>query len=67
VSKRATRELRDLDDRDLLLRLEEAKNELTAVRFNLATHKIQNTARLSEAKRQIARINTLLTERRREA
>jgi large subunit ribosomal protein L29 len=67
VAKRETRDLRELDDRDLKLRLEEAKNELLAVRFNLATHKIENTARLGQAKRQIARINTLLTERIQEA
>jgi large subunit ribosomal protein L29 len=67
MAKRATRELRELDDHDLLRSLEEAKSDLVAVRFNIATHKIENTSRLTQAKRQIARIQTLLTERKREA
>jgi large subunit ribosomal protein L29 len=33
------------------------------VRFGLATHQTENTARLREAKRQLARIKTIIHER----
>jgi ribosomal protein L29 len=36
------------------------------VRFGLATRQTENTARLRDAKRQIARILTLLAEREQE-
>jgi large subunit ribosomal protein L29 len=67
MSNRQTRELRELHRHDLELRLQEAKNEVMAVRFNLATRKTENTARLEQAKRQIARILTILGEDEQEA
>lgn len=65
-TKRA-RELRELDTPALRLRLEEAQNDLIGIRFGLATRQTENTARLGQAKRQIARIRTLLAEREQEA
>ena len=61
-----SRELHALDTRELELRLIEAQNELVGTRFNLATRKTENTARLREAKRQLARIKTILAEREQE-
>jgi large subunit ribosomal protein L29 len=58
-----TRELRQLDTVELERRLQEAKNDLIGLRFGLATRQTENTARLSQTKRQIARIKTLLAER----
>jgi large subunit ribosomal protein L29 len=55
--------LHELDDDVLAQRLEEAKDELFKLRFSHATGQLDNTARLGEAKRQIARIHTLLRER----
>lgn len=67
MTNKYTRELRVLDLPDLEQRLVEAQNELIGVRFGLATRQTENTARLSQIKRQIARIETLLAEMREEA
>lgn len=67
VSTRLARELRELDTPTLQQRLEEAQNDLIGIRFGLATRQTENTARLGETKRQIARILTLLAEREQEA
>ena len=48
------------------LRLQDAQNDLIGVRFGLATRQTENTARLRDAKRQIARILTILAEREQE-
>jgi large subunit ribosomal protein L29 len=67
MSTKQARELRALNDEDLRRRLEEAKADLTGIRFGLATRQTENTARLNDTKRQIARILTILTERERGA
>jgi large subunit ribosomal protein L29 len=66
VGTKQARELRDLDTPALQLRLQDAQNDLLGVRFGLATRQTENTARLRDAKRQIARILTLLAEREQE-
>jgi large subunit ribosomal protein L29 len=63
MSSKQARELRELNDEELHRRLEEAQQDLLGVRFGLATHQTENTARLRDAKRQLARIKTLLHER----
>lgn len=55
--------LRDLNDDELVRRLGEAKETLFNLRFQLATGQQDNTARLNETKREIARLNTILRER----
>jgi large subunit ribosomal protein L29 len=67
VSTKQARELRELDTPELQQRLVEAQNDLIGLRFGLATRQTENTARLGQTKRQIARIKTILTERAREA
>ena len=57
------RELRDLGDADLVERLDSSKEELFNLRFQLATGQLDNTARLKELKRDVARAATLLRER----
>lgn len=66
MSTKQARDLRELDTAGLQRRLEEAQNDLIGVRFGLATHQTQNTARITHSKRQIARIKTILAERRQE-
>lgn len=66
VNKQAD-ELRSLNDTELLQRLQEAQDDLIGVRFGLATRQTENTARLAQAKRQIARIKTIFLEREQEA
>jgi large subunit ribosomal protein L29 len=59
--------VRDLPDSALVAELTEAKEELFKLRFQLATGQQENTARISQVKKQIARINTVLREREIEA
>jgi large subunit ribosomal protein L29 len=67
MTNKHTRELRALEDVELERLLGEAKADLTGIRFGLATRQTENTARLTQTKRQIARITTILAERQREA
>lgn len=62
-----TKELRELDLDELDQRLLEAKDELFRLRFQLATGKQDNSARLGHVRRDIARIATILREREIEA
>ena len=58
------RELRDLSDEELVKRLAESRENLFNLRFQMATGALDNTARLSLAKRDIARILTIQAERK---
>ena len=59
----AATELRELSDDELLSRLSEAKQDVFTLRFQLATGQAEDTSRLGRAKREVARIKTLLRER----
>jgi large subunit ribosomal protein L29 len=59
-------ELRDLDAGDLALRLREAKEELFNLRFQNVTSQLDNSNRLGEVRRDIARIFTVMAEREHE-
>ena len=56
-------ELRELSDMDLEQRLVESKHELFNLRFQMATGKQDNSARLGQVRREVARLVTLLRER----
>jgi large subunit ribosomal protein L29 len=56
-------ELRDLSDDELGDRLKERRQELFNLRFQSVTGALENSARLKLAKRDIARILTVVTER----
>ena len=56
-------ELRDLSDDELENRLAERRQELFNLRFQSVTGAIENHARLRLAKREIARILTVVNER----
>ena len=43
--------------------LESAKRELFNLRFQNATNQLQNTARITEVRKNIARIQTVITEK----
>ena len=58
-----TAALRDLDETDLVTRLQDAKKELFNLRFQSATGQLDNNARLRTVRREIARIYTILRER----
>ena len=55
--------LTDLGDTDLIERLSEAKEELFNLRFQFATGQLDNPARLTQVRRDIARMLTELRAR----
>ncbi|MFQ5793763.1 MAG: 50S ribosomal protein L29 [Candidatus Bipolaricaulia bacterium] len=58
-----TEELRELTDEELHQKEAELKRKLFNLRFQVATEQQENTAALSETRRDIARVKTLLRER----
>jgi large subunit ribosomal protein L29 len=60
-------ELRELNLEELDQKLVEARHELFNLRFQLATGKQDNSARLGQVRKDIARVATLLREREIEA
>jgi large subunit ribosomal protein L29 len=58
-------ELRELADNDLETKLIESRRELFNLRFQLATGRLDNIARIPEVRREIARLLTLQGERAR--
>lgn len=56
-------ELRELADDELVERLEENREELFNLRFQVVTGQLDNPRRISEVKREIARILTVQRER----
>jgi large subunit ribosomal protein L29 len=67
MATKQARELRDLETPELHQRLADAEGNLLGLRFGLATRQTENVALLGEAKREIARIKTILHERELEA
>ena len=59
----AVTEFRQLDDDQLIDRLDEMRQELFNLRFQRVTGQLENTARFGDVKRDIARMNTVLRER----
>jgi len=57
------KDLRELTDTELDQKLVESKHELFNLRFQLATGKQDNSARLGQVRKDVARISTLLRER----
>ena len=56
-------ELRSQNNAELARKLDDAYQELFNLRFQRATGKLSNTARVQVVKRDIARIKTILRER----
>ena len=48
---------------ELKLQLVEAKKELFNLRFQNATNQLENTSRIKEVRRNIARIQTIITQK----
>jgi large subunit ribosomal protein L29 len=57
-------EVRALSDADLAAQLVDAKQELWKIRFDLATRQEKNYSKLPATRKRIARILTVMTERR---
>ena len=58
-------QLRDMTDEELEQQMVTTRKELFNLRFQSATGALENSARLRAAKREIARILTVKTERER--
>jgi large subunit ribosomal protein L29 len=56
-------ELRELEDEELDTRLAEYRREMLNLRFQLATGQLDNYSRLNAAKRNVARVLTVLRDR----
>ncbi|MGH9154001.1 MAG: 50S ribosomal protein L29 [Acidimicrobiales bacterium] len=62
MANRRTAELRDLEASELESRLAEAKQELFNLRFQLVTGQLDNSARVGQLRKDVARMNTILRE-----
>jgi large subunit ribosomal protein L29 len=56
-------EVHDLKDDELIAKLIDAKQEAFNLRFRKATGELENTARVGQAKRDVARLLTVAKER----
>jgi large subunit ribosomal protein L29 len=61
------KDLRELNDDELDVAVTDGKDELFKLRFQVATGKQSNSARLGQVRREIARAATILREREIEA
>lgn len=59
----STADLDKLTDAELAEKLKEAKEELFNLRFSAVTHRLEDSGRLKEVRRDIARIYTIARER----
>jgi large subunit ribosomal protein L29 len=57
------KEIRDLGDEELRKKLEEAHRELFDLRFKAATKQLKNHRELPRARKEIARLKTIIRER----
>lgn len=56
------KEIRELTTAEMLYQEKQLKEELFNLRFQLATGQLENTARIKEVRKSIARIKTVLRE-----
>lgn len=56
-------ELRKMSAEELKAKCAEFKQELFNVRFQLHTGRLENSARINSIRRQIAQVNTIISEK----
>jgi len=56
-------EIRNLTTTEIEAKISEMKDELFNLRFQLATGQLENTARIREVRKAIARMKTIINER----
>ena len=64
-TKKFVEDLKNMSVAELNAQLVDAKKELFNVRFQNATNQLDNTGRIREVRRNIARIQTVITEAQR--
>lgn len=57
------KEIRDLSSEELVQKVDDLKDELFKLRFQLATGQLENPLRIREVRRSIAKAKTVLRER----
>ena len=57
------KDIRELSDAELAAKLEDGRAELFNLRFQMATSQLDNTARVTAVKRDIARVQTEIRAR----
>jgi large subunit ribosomal protein L29 len=57
-------EIRELTDQGIRDELEGSQKELLNLRIRVATKQLSNTSEIGRVRKKIARLNTVLTERR---
>ena len=62
VNRMQIKEIRELSTAEMVNKEKEYKKELFNLRFQLATGQLENTARLRQVRKTIARIKTVLRE-----
>ena len=60
-------ELRGMSEADLQKRLNDSRQELFNLRFQLATRRLENTSRIRVVRKDVARILQIMNDRRRVA
>ena len=63
-TKNYVQDLKTKNEEELTAALTEAKKELFNLRFQNATNQLDNTSRINEVKKNITRIQTVITEKR---
>jgi large subunit ribosomal protein L29 len=63
-TKDYVQDIRTKSEEELSAELIDAKKELFNLRFQNATNQLENSGRIKEVRRNIARIQTLITEKR---
>jgi large subunit ribosomal protein L29 len=56
-------EIRNMDTEELENRLNDTRQELFNLRFQLVTGQLDNSSRIGQVRRQVARMETILRER----
>jgi large subunit ribosomal protein L29 len=59
----STHEYREMAEQELTQKLGELQQEMFNLRFQLSTRQINDTSRVRQVRREIARVKTLLRER----
>ena len=57
------KEIRELSNEELLSKIEESKEELFNLRFQQATGSLEKPSRITELRKLVARMKTILRER----
>jgi len=57
------KELREMNDAELMTKENELREDIFRLKFKLANGELEDTSQIGDAKKTIARIKTIITER----